>query len=587
MSEYRFPRQDAQFVLDQIVNFSALCAEIGQDDLATGLSDAILDEAARLGEQVLAPLNKIGDQQGAVLGERGVEEAIGFAGAFKQFAESGWPSLVAPEAVGGQALPKVISTAVNEVWQSSNMAFALCPLLTQGAIEALLTHASDALKATYVTPLVSGEWTATMNLTEPDAGSDLAAIKSRAVPDGDHYRVTGQKIFITWGDHQMTDNIIHLVLARLPDAPAGVKGISLFVVPKFLVNADGSLGERNDVKAVSLEHKLGIHASPTCVMSFGDNGGALGYLVGEPHTGLACMFTMMNDARQGVGLQGLAIAERAYQHARTYAHERIQGTLRDGSRVNLMKHPDVRRMLMLMKSGTEAMRALMYLASATGDQLHHAQDAEASILQSRVDLYTPIVKGWMTELAQEITSLGVQVHGGMGFIEETGAAQFFRDARILPIYEGTTGIQALDLVGRKTLSNGGEDLTLLLGEIELELANITLPDTLASALSQCQLALNDGKEALAWLLDNPKQASAVGVSLMMLLGYLLGGWLMLRAANKAAELSERPDADTAFMMTKQHTAKFYCEHYLPRVAMHLAIIKAGGDSLMAIDETQF
>lgn len=298
------------------------------------------------------------------------------------------------------------------------MAFALCPLLTQGAIEALLTHASDELKETYVTPLVSGEWTATMNLTEPDAGSDLAAIKSRAVPEGDHYRITGQKIFITWGDHQMADNIIHLVLARLPDAPAGVKGISLFVVPKFLVNADGSLGERNDAKAVSLEHKLGIHASPTCVMSFGDEGGAIGYLVGEPHTGLACMFTMMNDARQGVGLQGLAISERAYQHARTYAQERIQGTLRDGSRVNLMKHPDVRRMLMLMKSGVEAMRALMYLASATGDQLEHASENEAYALQARVDLYTPIVKGWMTELAQEVTSLGVQIHGGWALLKK-------------------------------------------------------------------------------------------------------------------------------------------------------------------------
>ena len=587
MSEYRFPRQDAQFVLDHIVNFSGLCAEIGHDDLASGLSDAILDEAARLGEQVLAPLNKVGDQQGAVLGEKGVEETAGFAQAYKQFAQSGWPSLVAPEAFGGQALPKVISTAVNEVWQSSNMAFALCPLLTQGAIEALLTHASDELKETYVTPLVSGEWTATMNLTEPDAGSDLAAIKSRAVPEGDHYRITGQKIFITWGDHQMADNIIHLVLARLPDAPAGVKGISLFVVPKFLVNADGSLGERNDAKAVSLEHKLGIHASPTCVMSFGDEGGAIGYLVGEPHTGLACMFTMMNDARQGVGLQGLAISERAYQHARTYAKERIQGTLRDGSRVNLMKHPDVRRMLMLMKSGVEAMRALMYLASATGDQLEHASENEAHALQARVDLYTPIVKGWMTELAQEVTSLGVQIHGGMGFVEETGAAQFLRDARILPIYEGTTGIQALDLVGRKTLSDEGQALTLLLQEVETELANMVLPVTLSGALERCQMGVDNAKEALAYLLANPKQAPAIGVNLMMLLGYLLGGWLMLRAAGKAQELSKQPSADTAFLMTKQQTAHFYCEHYLPRIAMHLAIINAGGESLMAIDEAQF
>jgi alkylation response protein AidB-like acyl-CoA dehydrogenase len=369
MSEYHFPRQDAQFVLDHIVEFPLICDQLGQEELNSGLNDAILEEAARLGSEVLAPLNKIGDQTGAQMTEYGVQEAAGFKAAYQQFVDNGWPSLAGDLAYGGQGLPKTLSTAVMEIWQSSNMAFSLCPLLTQGAVEAVSEHASDALKKTYLEKMISGEWTATMNLTEPDAGSDLAAIKAKAVPESDNYRIFGQKIFITWGDHQMTDNMVHLVLARLPDAPAGVRGISLFIVPKFLVNTDGSLGERNDVKAVSLEHKLGIHASPTCVMSFGDSDGAVGYLVGDPHTGLACMFTMMNDARQGVGLQGLAVSERAYQHALAYSKERLQGTLRDGSRLAIINHPDVRRMLMLMKSGTQAMRALTYVAASQADRL--------------------------------------------------------------------------------------------------------------------------------------------------------------------------------------------------------------------------
>ncbi|MDV7213112.1 acyl-CoA dehydrogenase family protein, partial [Azotobacter beijerinckii] len=466
MSDYVHPYRDTEFVLGELVELERFCAEAGLSDVNGELVSAILAEAGRLGSEVLAPLNAVGDTQGARLGERGVEETPGFAGAYGQFVESGWPSLTAAEAWGGQNLPNVVGTAVNEIWHSANMAFALCPMLTQGAIEAIAHHGSAALQAAYLPKLVSGEWTGTMNLTEPDAGSDLAAIKARAVPNGDHYLISGQKIFITWGDHQMTDNVVHLVLARLPDAPTGVKGISLFVVPKFLLDAQGRPGACNDAQCVSLEHKLGIHGSPTCVMSFGEKEGAVGYLVGEPHKGLACMFTMMNHARQSVGLQGLSISERAYQQARQYAKERLQGTRKDGSRFPIIEFPDVRRMLLQMKASIEAMRALALVAAAEVDRTAHAPDADvAARHQGRVDLLTPIVKGWLTELAQEVTSLGVQIHGGMGFIEETGAARHYRDARILTIYEGTTGIQALDLVGRKTLLNKGELLGSLLDEI--------------------------------------------------------------------------------------------------------------------------
>lgn len=587
MSEYRFPLTDARFVLEQVVEFPAICAQLGQDELNTGLTDAILEEAAKLGNEVLAPLNIVGDQQGAKITEKGVEETPGFSAAYQQFVESGWPSLSGDTEYAGQGLPRALATAVMEVWQSANMAFSLCPLLTQGAVEAVTAHASDALKATYLEKMISGEWTATMNLTEPDAGSDLAAIKAKAIPEGDHYRISGQKIFITWGDHQMTDNIVHLVLARLPDAPAGVKGISLFLVPKFLVNADGSLGERNDAQAVSLEHKLGIHGSPTCVMSYGDNGGAIGYLVGEPHAGLACMFTMMNDARQGVGLQGLAISERAYQHALMYAKERVQGTQRDGSRITIINHPDVRRMLMMMKSGSEAMRALAYVAAAEADKLHALEGSAKAAAQARLDLYTPIVKGWMTELAQELTSLGVQIHGGMGFIEETGAAQHFRDARILPIYEGTTGIQALDLVGRKTLANQGQALQALLDDMATDLAAFNVPADLAGAQAHTKMALQHANEALQWLLNNKEDAATVGVHFMMLLGYLCGGWLMLKAAVKAAQLERDEGADTAFLAAKQVSARFYAEQFLPRVGAHLQAMQAGSAATLALQEDQF
>lgn len=585
MSEYIHPQRDAEFVLNELVQFDQLCEAVGQDEINAELASVILTEAGKLGSGVLAPLNKVGDLNHPALadigGEPGVKETEGFAEAYREYMEGGWSSLTGAEEFGGQNLPNVLGTAVNEIWQSANLAFALCPLLGQGAIESIAHHGSDQLKQAYLPKMISGEWTGTMNLTEPDAGTDLAAVKTKAVPQDDHYLITGQKIFITWGDHQMTDNIVHLVLARLPDAPAGVKGISLFVVPKFLLDEQGNPAERNDAYAVSLEHKLGIHGSPTCVMSFGDNGGAKGYLVGEANKGLAYMFTMMNHARQGVGLQGLAVSEAAYQHALEYAKERIQGTEKDGSRFSIIKFPDVRRMLMEMKSSTEAMRALCLVAAAEIDRGN----------TDRVELLTPIVKGWVTELAQELTYQGVQIHGGMGFIEETGAAQFYRDARILTIYEGTTGIQALDLVGRKTLINGGKHLADLLDEIAADIdAFEALGGQFTLAAKQCRIALENGVAARQWLLDNADDRNAPGsvsVSFMMLFGYLCGGWLMAKSALQAKAKLAAGDGDSKFLKAKLTSAQFFCEHMVPRTQSCLAAIQAGSDSIMSLDEELF
>lgn len=593
MNEYRHPYRDMQFVINELIGFDSLCQRLGLDDVNVELASAILDEAGRLGTEVLSPLNRIGDQQAPTLNAQGVQQTPGFAEAYQQYVESGWGSLTAPETFGGQALPNLLGTAVNEIWQSANMAFALCPMLGQGAIESITHHGSDELQQKYLPKMVSGEWTGTMNLTEPGAGSDLAAIKTRAVREGESYRITGQKIFITWGDHQMTENIVHLVLARLPDAPAGVKGISLFIVPKFLLDEQGNPAQRNDVKAVSLEHKLGIHGSPTCAMSFGDEGGAIGYLVGEENRGLSYMFTMMNHARQGVGLQGLAISERAYQHARDYAKERLQGTQKDGSQIAIIQHPDVRRMLMQMRASIEAMRALAYLASSEIDQAQGLRDPEqARAHQARTELLTPIVKGWITELAQEVTSLGLQIHGGMGYIEETGAAQFYRDARILPIYEGTTGIQALDLVGRKNLLNGGQSLAELLAEMAATLTAVEAAGAAFSPIARALCsALNDGRQAQQWLLDNapldPHAAGSVSVSFMMLFGYLTGGWLMARSALQAQALLESGSGDAEFLNAKLVTVRFYAEQLLPRTGACVAAVVSGSVATMALPEGQF
>jgi len=592
MSDYHFPYKDASFLINNLLNFDQACQEAGLEDVNGELADAILEEAGRLGTEVFAPLNEVGDKEGARLEENGVHETPGFADAYRQYAENGWAALTADEEFGGQAMPRVLGAATTEIWYSSCTALSLCPLLTTGAVEAIAKHGSDELKSGYLPKLVSGEWTGSMCLTEPAAGSDLAAVACKATPEGNHYLLSGQKIYITWGDHQMTDNIIHLVLARLPDAPAGVKGISLFVVPKFLLDENGQPGKRNDVFCVGLEHKLGIHGSPTCTLNFGDNGGAVSYMVGEPNQGLKAMFTMMNEARQGVGIQGLGVSERSYQQAVPYAKDRLQGTRSDGTRYPIIEFPDVRRMLMVMKSATEAMRGLAYVAAAETDLEHNATDADTARKHTaRIGLYTPIVKGWLTELSQEITYLGTQIHGGMGYIEETGSAQFYRDARIMTIYEGTTGIQAVDLAGRKTLGDNGEALEALLDEIQGTAEDMSGVESLAVMAGSLKNAVQAGREARAWLLEHGSQdrnaAGGASVNFMMLMGYLCGGWVMGKSALKAVQMLQADSSDVDFLKTKQVTSQFYFEHLLPRTAAYLTTIKAGIGSMMALDVDQF
>jgi len=592
MSDYRFPYKDAAFLMNDVLGFEQMCEDARLEDVNAELATAILEEAGRLGSEVFAPLNAVGDNEGATLGENGVQETPGFADAYRQYVDNGWASLAGDEQYGGQNMPRMLAAAVVEVWDSCNLGLSLCPLLTTGAVEAIRAHASDELKDNYLPDMVSGEWAGSMCLTEPGAGSDLAAVTTKAVPEGDHYLVTGQKIFITWGDHQMTDNIIHLVLARLPDAPAGVKGISLFLVPKFLLDENGQPGERNDAYCVGIEHKLGINGSPTCTLSFGDNGGAVGYLVGKPHNGLMAMFTMMNEARQGVGIQSLGVSERSYQQALAYAKERLQGTRSDGSRYPIIEFPDVRRMLMMMKSVTEAMRGLIYFAAAEADRVRAAKSPEeASRHSARFALYTPIVKGWISEMSQEITSYGIQVHGGMGYVEETGSAQHYRDARILTIYEGTTGIQGLDLVGRKTLGDKGAALKELLDDIQATAEDMSNAESLSGMGISLQEAVQAGEEAMTWLLANAAQdrnaAGGASVNFMMLLGYVCGGWIMGESALKATQLLENGGGDEAFLKAKQVTAQFYFDHLLPRAGSCLATIKAGSESMMALDVAHF
>ena len=589
MNNYTAPTRDMRFVLNELAGLSAINQLPGLEEATEDIVDAVLEEAARFAATVLAPLNRPGDIAGAQFKDAGVMPPEGFRDAYRAFVEGGWASLPFEPGFGGQGLPELVAAAVNEIWQSANMGFSLCPMLTEGCAVALGIHGSHDLKAIFLPKLVSGEWAGTMNLTEPQAGSDLAEIKTRAAPNGDTYLISGRKIFITWGDHDFTDNILHLVLARLPDAPPGIKGISLFLVPKYLVNADGSTGRRNDVHPVSIEHKLGIHSSPTCVMSYGDNGGAHGYLVGAEHDGIACMFTMMNHARLSVGIQGLSVSERAYQHALAYAKEREQGR-RPGQpgRARIIQHADVRRMLMLMKTGCEAMRALAYVAAASLDHKNRAADGSGH--GDRFALLTPVVKAWCTELAQEITSLGIQVHGGMGYIEETGAAQYFRDARITNIYEGTTGIQAQDLVGRKVIRDNGKAIRELIGEIRQTRAGLSDADPGQAVIRR---ALGDASEHLAqatgWLLDNyrddPDAPGSAAVNFLMLMGYVCGGWQMARAAMIAAQKSA--STDDGFYRSKIVTARFYAEHYLPRTAGHFSAIRAGSGSIMALDEGQF
>ncbi len=596
MTDYTAPLADMRFALTEIAGIGEIATLPGCEQASEDLVDAVLEEAGKLAGGVLAPLNRVGDQQGSVLENGVVRTPDGFKEAYRHYVEGGWNALPFAPEHGGQGLPIAIATAVAEMWNSANMGFALCPLLNIGAVEALTAHGSPEQQRLYLPKLISGEWTGTMNLTEPQAGSDVGALRSRAVRAGDHYRITGQKIFITYGEHDMADNIVHLVLARLPDAPPGTRGISLFVVPKFLVNADGSLGPRNDVRCVSLEHKLGIHASPTCVLAYGDGGGAIGYLVGEENRGMECMFTMMNNARLNVGLQGVAIAERAYQQARDFARQRVQGkpvTATAPGTYPILHHPDVRRMLLLMRTETEAMRALAYCTAGAIDRARHHPDGEVRATQQRrVDLLIPVVKAWCTDLGVEIASLGVQIHGGMGFIEETGAAQHLRDARIAPIYEGTNGIQANDLVGRKLLRDRGAAARELIAEMRaVEAALACRP---AEDLVALRRPLATGRDALeratGWMVEqgeaDPPRALAGAVPYLKLLGTVAGGWLMAKGALAAEARLEARTGDAGFNAAKLATARFYAEHVLPAAPGLLPGV-TGGATIMGFDLERF
>jgi acyl-CoA dehydrogenase len=598
MSSYNAPIRDMQFVMQELAGLEAVSALPGCEDASVDLVDAVLEEANKFASGVIAPLNWTGDQEGARWDNGVVHTATGWKEAYKQFAEAGWTALACEPEFGGQGLPKLVSTAVMEMWKSANMAFSLCPMLTNGAIESIKLRGTDEQKALYLHKMVSGEWTGTMNLTEPSAGSDLAAVRTRAVPEGDGtYKIFGQKIFITYGEHDMTDNIIHLVLARLPDAPEGVKGISLFVVPKFLLNADGTPGERNDVHCVSIEHKLGIHASPTAVLAFGDKGGAIGTLVGEANRGLEYMFIMMNEARFAVGMEGLALSERAYQLALAYAKDRVQGTeagVRGGPKVSIIHHADVRRMLMSMKSQIEAQRALAYVVGAATDMAHHHPDeAVRAQNQAFMDLMIPVVKGWLTEASNEITSTGVQVHGGMGFIEETGAAQHYRDARITAIYEGTTAIQANDLIGRKIARESGLTIKGVIGEmrkVEAQLAEAT-GDEFAAIRKSLSSGVTALEEAVAYIVatygSDIKAASVGSVPFLKLLGIVAGGWQMGRAALVSARRLAEGSGDASFYKAKITTARFYADHVLSQAPGLAYTVVNGAAGALALEEGQF
>lgn len=589
---YIAPVKDMLFNMQHLANIEQVAQIPGFEDAGLDTAAAVLEECAKFTGEVLAPLNFEGDKNPSFWKDGTVTATPGFKEAFQQLTEGGWQGLQHPQDFGGQGLPKTIGAACMEMLNSANMSFALCPLLTDGAIEALLTAGSDELKAIYLEKLISGQWTGTMNLTEPQAGSDLALVRTKAEPQPDGtYKIFGTKIFITWGEHDMAENIVHLVLARVQGAPEGVKGISLFVCPKYLVNKDGSLGARNDVHCVSIEHKMGIKASPTAVLQFGDHGGAVGYLVGEENRGLEYMFIMMNAARYGVGIQGIAIAERAYQKAVQYAKDRVQSRPVDGS-INasaaIIHHPDVKRMLMTMRATTEACRAMASTAAAAYDAAHHHPDAQ--VRKDNATFYefmVPLVKGYSTEMSLEVTSLGVQVHGGMGFIEETGAAQYYRDAKILTIYEGTTAIQANDLVGRKTARDGGQTAKAIAAQIEKTESELNASGTPAAQAVARRLAA--ARQAFLDVVDfvcggakaSPNAVFAGSVPYLMLAGNLVAGWQMGRALLVAQELLQKGQ-DEAFMRAKIATARFYAEHILVKAPGLRDGIVEGADSVTAL-----
>jgi 3-(methylthio)propanoyl-CoA dehydrogenase len=608
MSNYVAPLKDITFVLKHVIGLQNIGKLQGCEEVTEDLVDAIFSEAGKFSAEVLAPLNSSGDKEGAKISNGVVTTPKGFKEAYWKYVEGGWSTLEAPVDFGGQGLPHVVATPVAEMLGSANMAFKLCPLLTLGAIEALDQHGSQELKEKFLPNMTAGKWTGTMNLTEPQAGSDLALVRSKAIPvgEGEHkgaYKISGQKIFITFGEHDYTENIIHLVLARVEGAPEGVKGISLFVVPKFMVNADGSLGARNDVKCASIEHKLGIHASPTCVMIYGEAGGAIGYPVGEINRGLEYMFVMMNAARLGVGLEGVSIAERSYQHALVWARERVQGrpttavpaSLGDKPKsVPIIYHPDVKRMLLTMRAYAEATRALVYWTASCLDIAERSNnETEKRMHQALVDLMIPIVKGWSTEAGIDVTSLGVQIHGGMGFIEETGAAQYYRDSRISAIYEGTTGIQANDLVGRKVGREAGQTALALITEMQKLLPVLSASnDVNLKAFSKPLAAgINEFKRATEWIaLTWPNSQGAVNagaVHYLKLAGTVTGGWMMGRAALAAAKQLAAGEGDAEYLKAKIITTRFYGDHIITLATGFADAITTGSDSVLQMEEAYF
>jgi alkylation response protein AidB-like acyl-CoA dehydrogenase len=595
MHEYQAPLTDMKFVLRELVDLKLLAQLPGFGEMTSDVADAVLDEAAKFAGGVLSPLNRSGDLEGVRWQDGAVLTAAGWKQAYGRFTADGWNALSCPADFGGQNLPRVLSALIEEMWNGANVAFALCPMLTRGAIDALELRGTQVQRETYLPKMVSGEWTGTMNLTEPQAGSDLSSVRTRAVrTDDGRYLLTGQKIFITYGEHDLTGNIVHMVLARVAGAPEGVKGTSLFLVPKFLVNADGSLGERNDVHCLSVEHKLGIHASPTCVLAFGQSGGAIGELIGEENRGLEYMFIMMNAARYSVGIEGVGLSERAYQTALSYARERIQGTdagVRGGPRVSILRHPDVRRMLMLMKSQTEAMRALAGVVAVSLDAARVHPDAEQRERhQAFADLMIPVVKGWCTENAVEIASLGIQVHGGVGFIEETGAAQFLRDARITPIYEGTTAIQANDLIGRKLARDRGQAAQTVIDEMHALSKSLSGQAQLAALVPAFSAAIDALERAVGYVVEtyatDIRAVSVGAVPMLKLLGIVAGGWQLLRSAlisqGRLAAGGALP-ADAEFYAAKLSTARFYADYVLSQAAGLAHCIVHGAAGALAED----
>jgi alkylation response protein AidB-like acyl-CoA dehydrogenase len=591
MTDYKAPVRDIRFALDHIIGYEDLTAVPAFAEATPDFVATVLEEAGKFTAEVLAPLRRSGDQEGARIENGQVRTASGFADAYRQYYEAGWNGMSLPPDVGGQGLPLVLASAMQEMISSANMAFGLCPLLSQGAVSALMAHGSKELQDIYLPKLVSGEWTGAMDLTEPQAGSDVGALRTKAERHADGtYRITGQKIFITYGDHDMAENIVHLVLARLPDAPAGTKGISLFLVPKYLVNPDGSLGQRNDMRPVSLEHKMGIHASPTCVMSFGDNGACVGYLIGQENQGMRSMFTMMNHARLNVGIQGIGQAELAGQQAVDYARQRIQGKPMGAAdaKAPIIEHADIRRMIYAIKSQVEAARALALLNAKAIDLAHYGADAEARAkYQGLADLLTPLTKGYGSDLGVEAASLAIQVHGGMGFIEETGVAQTLRDARITPIYEGTNGIQALDLIGRKLDMDGGVHWQALFDEMDAFIRSLP-GDDLRTPLAS---ALKTLREVTDWVVrtkpQNMRAATAGATPYLRLFAMMVGGYLLAKGAVAAAAQLQQAGADAAYLKARIAMARFFMTQLLPQAVALAPAITGGDEVLFAIDADQF